>query len=314
MAAKLDFITLSGADLAGLEIGTQDVAQAIESAVRAKARGKLWDAPKAVVLPDDGRYVMATLAVSDDPSVVVVKSVLLNPENPARGLPGINGAVLVLDAQSGVLRAVIDANWVTAVRTAGLSAVMARRLANPDAQIVTFVGSGVQAHAHLDAFSSLFPLSEVRVLGRGQANIDKLCAAAAKRGMRAKGFGDAQTALAGADIIVSAITLSFDIEPFLDARWLKPGAFATVTDLAVPWVPAGHSAFTQLYVGDREQEAAMEKPMVDARLITGDLQSAVTGASSPRFDADGRAAFVFRGLALGDLAIAGLAYQRATGG
>jgi ornithine cyclodeaminase/alanine dehydrogenase len=142
MTEAKDFLFLSDETLAGLGIATTDVIDCIETTIQAQAEGKVWAAPKASILPGDGRYMMATLAASDMPRIIAVKSVMVSPRNPARGLAGINGAIMLLDSETGLLLAVMDANWVTAVRTAGLSAVVAKRLANPQSTSVAFVGCG----------------------------------------------------------------------------------------------------------------------------------------------------------------------------
>jgi ornithine cyclodeaminase/alanine dehydrogenase len=311
MTEARDFLYLSDETLAGLGITATDVVDCIETTLRAQAEGKVWAAPKASILPGDGRYMMATLAASDTPRIIAVKSVMVSPRNPARGLAGINGAIMLLDSETGLLLAVMDANWVTAVRTAGLSAVVAKRLANPQSTSVAFVGCGVQAHSHLDAFAELFPLTEVRAFGRGRANVNKLCQAAREKGLDAKASASPREALEGADLIVSSITLAYDVAPFLDARWLKPGAFAAMTDLAIPWMPQGMTAFDSIIIDDMEQEAAMEKPMVDRALVSGDMTGLVTGSVSADFSADKCSAFVFRGVAVGDFALASLAYAKA---
>ena len=314
MTEAREFSYLSDEALAGLGITTADVIDCIEAALRAQAEGKVWAAPKASILPGDGRYIMATLAASDSPRIIAVKSVIVSPRNPARGLSGINGSIMLLDSETGQLLAVLDANWVTAVRTSGLSAVVARRLANPQSASIAFVGCGVQAHSHLDAFSELFPLTGIRAFGRGRANVEKLCAAARDRGLEAVASASAQEALEGADLVVTSITLSYDVAPFLDARWLKPGAFAAMTDLAIPWMPEGMTAFDTIVIDDNEQEAAMEKPMVDRGLITGDMTELVTGSVSAAFSPEQRSALVFRGLAIGDFAVASLAYAKSASG
>lgn len=303
-----DFLFLSDDALEGMAIAPPEVADAIETALIDKAEGRLHTAPKSVVLPGRGRYMMSTLAVGDD-GFIVVKQVSVCPDNPGRGLPAINGAVMVLDAESGLLRAIVGANWITAVRTAALSAVAARRLADPAAATVAFVGTGVQARSHLDAFSHLFPLRRVRVFGRGRTNIDRLCAKARDMGLEAEVSESPRDALTGADIVVTSVTLDFSIEPFLDAGWLKPTAFAAITDACVPWQPASMTAFRTVIVDDRQQEAESENPMVDPALIAGDLTDLVAG----RVPAGGKgpAAFAFRGLALGDYAAAVLAVRRA---
>ena len=112
-------------------------------------------------------------------------------------------------------------------------------------------------------------------------------------------------------MVVSSVTLSFDLEPFVDARWLKPGAFASITDVATPWVSEGMNAFDVAIIDDQEQEKASPKKMVSAELVAGDLKGLVTGETTAAFDASRRSAFVFRGLAVGDFAVASLAFSRA---
>lgn len=114
-----------------------------------------------------------------------------------------------------------------------------------------------------------------------------------------------------ADLVVTSVTFSPQLVPFLDARWLQPGAFATVTDLAAPWIPDGMRAFDRIVIDDLEQEVQMPKPLVDRALVAGDLTGLVNGDIVGRRSARDTTAFVFRGLALGDLALAVLAYQRA---
>ena len=301
-------IYLSDAALAGLGISPGDMADAIEAALRDKAEGRLLTSPKAALLPSDGRYVMSTLAVGSK-DLVVVKTVGVFPGNAERGLPAINGAIQVLDAKTGLLRAVLDANWVTAVRTAALSAVAARRLANPDARSVAFVGCGVQASSHLAAFLEMFPLERIFAVGRGRTNVDRLCDEARALGLEATPES-ADAALAAADIVVTSVTLDYSITPFLDAHHLKPGAFAAITDLFIPWSDESSAAFDTIVVDDLEQERTAEKPMVDASRIADDLTGLI-GRSDLEWSPDRRAAFAFRGISLGDYAAARLALAHA---
>ena len=302
------FLYLPDSTLEQMQIAPATVAQAIEDALKAKAAGKLHTAPKTAILPGRDRYMMSTMAVGDD-GFTVVKQVSVSPENPGRDLPAINGAIMVLDAENGLLRALVGANWVTAVRTAALSAVAAKRLADPASETVTFVGTGVQARSHLDAFAELFPLKRVLMVGRGQANIEKLSHHAQANGYTPEVCPDAHSALAQADIVVTSVTLDYSIAPFLDARDLKPNAFAAITDLCIPWVPEGLQAFKTVYVDDREQEAESAKPMLPAEQISGDLTDLVTGTPSSHVDRP--SAFAFRGIALGDYAAAVLALRLA---
>lgn len=296
-----------------LDISTGDVIAMMQNLIRGAAAGRVWNAPKAVVMPGDGRYLMATLCAAEDPPFMAVKSLGLNPENASRGLPQINAVVALHDAVTGVPLAMVEGNWVTELRTAGLSAVAARYLAREDSKVIAFVGCGAQARSHLDAFRQMFPIEAVRAMGRGTANRDRFCADAEASGLSATACDDAQTVVDGADIVVTSVTLSYETEPFIDARWLKPGAFAAITDLGIPWFDEGMGAFDRVVIDDLEQEKKMEKPLVATNLIDGDITGLVGGGIGGRTRDDERTAFVFRGLSLGDLALAALAWQRYRG-
>lgn len=304
---------LSEADLAGLGIGIEDSIHAIEEMIRGRAEGKVWWAPKANILPPDGRYMMATLAVSDEPPVMAVKSVLLAPENSSRGLPQINGLITVMDSVTGLPLATMDANWITAVRTAALSAVAAKHLARAGSSVAAFVGCGVQAHSHLDAFAAIYPLKEVRVYGRGRANIDALCAAAEAKGLTPVVCGSGAEAISAADLITTSVTFSASLEPFLDAGAMRPGSFAAITDLAAPWVKESFNGLDRVIIDDVAQEASLPNKLADPGAVQGDISGLVMGDVAGRGGEDERTAFIFRGHAIGDLALSALAYQKAKG-
>ncbi len=302
---------LSQRTLESLTLTTKDVIESIEHLLHGYKQSKVWNAPKAVITPPDGRYMMATLSAADDPPFLAVKALILNPRNRQQGLPDINSLVTLLDSDTGLPLAVMDGNWITAVRTAGLSAVAARRLGRTDASTAAFIGCGIQAHSHLQAFADLFPLREIRVFGRGSANREALCQAAEKLGLLAVASKSAREAVSDADLVISSVTLSPELVPFLDARWLKPGAFAAVVDLAASWLTDSMPAFDRIIIDDIEQEAQMPTPLVDPELVSGDLTGLINGEITGRCSDEEKTAFVFRGLALGDLALAALAYLRA---
>ncbi|NVK97573.1 ornithine cyclodeaminase family protein [Ruegeria pomeroyi] len=310
-----DFLILSDPDLDTLGITTDEIQTALEAAIRAQIRATVHVAPKSALLPGDGRYVMTTLATGNSPALTVVKSVMVSPDNPARGLPGTEGVLLVQDSETGQLRALMQAGWITRMRTAGLSALVARRLGDPAARVVAFIGAGAQARAHLAALCDLFPLQRAVILGRGAENIARLSAAARARGLQAEIADNPHQAIADADLVVSSVTLDHQMTPFLDARWLKPGAFASLTDTGLPWQPDGMAALDPLYIDDLAQEAANPRPMIDPARVGGDL-AALLGedlhsTNVNRHDPSRRAGFLFRGPAIADFALAALALHRA---
>src|SRR5579872_3114583 len=114
---------LSEAFLRQLPISTSDIVSDIERQIAAQRRGEVWCAPKAAVWPGDERFIMATLGVASEPRIVATKALVLNPRNAKRGLATLNSLVTLLDGETGLPIAVVDGNWVTERRTAGLSVV-----------------------------------------------------------------------------------------------------------------------------------------------------------------------------------------------
>lgn len=302
------FTYLSAQHLESLNLSAEAIVRSIEQLLGAAKQSHAWNAPKIVIMPDQ-RYLMATISAADDPPFLAVKALVLNPRNHEQGLADINALVTLLDSDTGVPLAIIDGNWITAVRTAGLSAAAAKRLARSDSSVIAFIGCGVQARSHLKLLAQLFPLKELRAFGRGVSNRDALCQLAETLGLRAIASENAQAAIHDADLIVSTVTFSSQLVPFLDAHWLKPGAFATVTDLAAPWVKQSFSELDYIVIDDCKQEAKMEIPLVNPRWVVGDLMDLVCETIKGRTRSEQKTAFIFRGLALGDLAVSALAYQ-----
>lgn len=305
---------LSREKLDSLAISTTEILDALEKLIRDQAAGTAKAAPKTAIAHDDGRYMMATLSTSEAPPLMAVKSVVLNQQNSAKGGDAINASITLMHSHSGETLAVMNGNWITAVRTAAASALAARYLARPDATEVAFVGCGVQAHSHLKILAELYPLQKIHALGKGVKNRDLLCDAARAMGLEAVASEHAQQAVESADIVVSSIPLTSQAEPFIDASWLKPGAFIASTDSGLPWKKDTLQVFDRLVIDDLKQEAAMPVPMMAMDLIDGDLTGLVEGKVAARQNDEERTAFIFRAVALGDLALATLVYQQVSAG
>ena len=304
-------IYLARRDIENLGLKARDMIDAIQAMCEGREAGQVRAAPKSSIKPDDDCLYMATLASAGPPGYMAVKSLGLSENNSERGLESIGSLITLFDAASGHPVAVMDGDWITGQRTAAMSALAARYMANPESHIIAFIGCGVQARSHLDILADMYPLTEIRALGRGQRNRDALLARASARGLGATAATDGRTAIADADIVITSVPSYIGMTPFLDARDLKPGAFVTMVDLSRTWFPDSLEALHHIIIDDRVQEATMSKPMVEPALVAGDLQDLVSGRVIGRVQAKERTAFVFRGLAIGDLALASLAFDTA---
>src|SRR2546427_4871375 len=151
-------------------------------------------------------------------------------DNPGRGLPQNDGMVLVFDAKTGVLAALLlDNGFITEQRTGAAGAVAAKHLARRDARVVGVVGCGSQARFQLESLVLVRPFGEVRIYGR-RPDRARVCADELKgqpwipKGCRVTAVPGVRDAVEGADIVV---TVTPSREPLVRAEWLAPGTHVT---------------------------------------------------------------------------------------
>src|SRR5690606_37839955 len=173
-----------------------------------------------------------------DAQVAITKLITYVPDNAARGLPAIQGDVVVFDARSGQRMALLDGPTVTARRTAAVSLLAARRLAPRTDGPLLIVGAGVQGRAHLEAYAAGLGVRQVRVASRSAASADALVAHARSLGLDAQRVDDADAALADCSLVVSgtpAQSVALRGTPRDDAFIAAVGAF---TPRMAEWDPA----------------------------------------------------------------------------
>lgn len=149
-----------------------------------------------------------------------IKAVSVFPDNRKRRLPAVQGAYLLLSAQSGEPLAVIDAPRLTAWRTAAASALAARYLARQDASRLLVVGAGALAAFLVKAHASVRAIREVAIWNRTRPGAEAVAASLTNSGFRAGVAGDLEQAVRSADI-VSTATISKT--PLVKGEWLQPG-------------------------------------------------------------------------------------------
>lgn len=155
-----------------------------------------------------------------------VKLVSVFPNNPSRGLPNVMGQIVLLDSSNGGPIAVLDAGFITSLRTALVGGLASTYLASSAPKSIALIGSGEQAFMHLLVMSYLHPSIEVcKVASRKPESEDRLKERVGHQiaGMKVCSLrGDYAAAVTDADIIVTAISAQ---KPILQADWIKEGAF-----------------------------------------------------------------------------------------
>jgi alanine dehydrogenase len=129
--------------LAALAYG--DAVDVVRTAFVEHARGAWTMPPKVyVAAPPDGDF---RAMPASGGGYAVLKWVTSFPGNPARALPTVAGVVLLSDADTGELRAILDAGAVTALRTGAAAVLAAEVLARPTLAPAAVVGCGVNGRA-----------------------------------------------------------------------------------------------------------------------------------------------------------------------
>jgi ornithine cyclodeaminase/alanine dehydrogenase-like protein (mu-crystallin family) len=232
----------------------------------------------------------------------LLKWVTSFPGNPARGLPTVTGLVLLSDAETGELRAVLDAASVTALRTGAAAVLAAETLGRPDATSAAVVGTGVNGRAAARTF-----------LARGRAvqlwDVDESRAAAVAESLGADVAPSREDALA-ADLLV---TVTPGREAVLVDGTLKPGQHVSLMGADGPGkaeATDGELMRARLFCDDWEQAShggelahAVGAGSV-ARSDVVDFGLVLTGDAPGRRGDDEITMFDSTGLAIQDLAIA----------
>ena len=172
-----------------------------------------------------------------DAQLAITKLITWVADNPARGLPAIQGEVMVFDARDGRLLFLLDGPTVTAHRTAAVSLLAAQRLAPHPQGRLLLVGAGVQAKAHLHAFVQGLGVKEVWVASRTRESAQALVDEATSLGVSAAITHSADQALAECSLVVSATSahqVALRARPRDDAFMCAIGAF---TPAMVEWAP-----------------------------------------------------------------------------
>lgn len=242
-------------------------------------------------------------------------------KNPVRrGLPAIQGNVVLFDARTGALLALIDAGLLTAMRTGASGGVAARYLAREDARTLTVFGSGAQAPYQVEAVLCERAIERVLILSRTPASAEAMATGLADRfGIPVQATRNSAEAVRRADIIVTATSAH---EPLFDGTDLRAGVHITGIGSHLPYaseVDAETLARAKVVVDQMSaclaEAGDLIKPidagLYDAGRIHAEIGAIVAGDKVGRVNSSEITLFKSVGLASQDVAVARVVYQNA---
>ncbi len=288
---------------------------AMEDVLEALARDEL-SLPLRSMFAPPGEALLGLMPAyrgGSDP-VFALKEIVVAPANSGRGLDPHQGAVLLHDGVTGVLRAILNASAVTEIRTAAVSGVATKLLARRGSRHVAILGAGIQGRSHAEAMRAVLPELELRVWSRTPEHAEALA-------LEAHGIAceTVDEALDGADVVC---TCTASREPVVRREWLAPGTHLNAVGASIPSareLDADVVADASLFVDRRESTLnesgdylrAVEERGIGPDHILAELGEVLSGSHAGRRDDAELTVFKSLGIAVEDLAAAVLCVERA---
>ena len=282
-----------------------DLIPAMEKALSDFSAGKVTQPVRSVIKvePSGGFFGLMPALTPDG---LGLKAVTFYPSNAERGIPTHMATIFLVDPQTGTPLAIMDGTLITEMRTAAVSAAATKLLGPRDAKILAILGSGVQAHSHVEALRLVRNFAEIRVWSPTREHAERF---AKKIGARAM---SAEEAVRGADVIV---TVTNSKTPVLKGAWLKPGCHVNAIGACRPdWRELDDDAMNNVVFVDSREGALKESGdlILSGAKIYAELGEALASKAPSR--ANETTIFKSLGMAVEDISAALLVYRSAKAG
>ncbi len=259
---------------------------------------------------------------TEEADALAIKIVNIFPNNPARGLPYIQAAVVAFDAASGNVSAILEGSSLTAIRTGAASGAAIDLLARQDSKVVAVFGAGVQGRTQLEAACTVRSIEKAWVFDVDAKRAEAFVKEMAGQGAIPSNLEPAPTAQAAvkdADIICTATTSTTPV--FADAD-LKPGVHISAIGSYTPEmveVPAETIVRAKVFVDSRSAVLAeagdliqpMQKGWITEAHVRAELGEIILGKKAGRETETEITYFKSVGVAVQDAIAARLAIRNA---
>jgi ornithine cyclodeaminase/alanine dehydrogenase len=309
------FLYLSQSDVVAVNLGMDDIIDSLQVAFKEKGEGRTEMPPKPGVHPGGGdNFIHAMPAYIPALKSAGVKWVSGFPENLQQGLPYITGLLILNDDKTGIPRAVMDCTWITGMRTGAATALSARYLARPDSSTAGVLVCGVQGRTNVEALTVLFPLKQVMAYDTDPTAVERYAREIRQRlNLEVIPVSTPREAVSGCDIVVTAGPILKKPHATIQSGWLDAGAFASLVDFDSYWHPKAMQEADKFCTDDTAQLLHYQQVgyFQNIPALHADLGELATGSKAGRESAEEKTFTANLGLAIDDMAVAPLIYQRA---
>jgi alanine dehydrogenase len=288
-----------------------DVVNVVEEALRTCGEGKGKMPSKVYLSLEHGDFRAMPAAL---PGCAGVKWVNVHPQNPSRGLPSVMAILIYSDPETGYPLAIMDATESTACRTGAASAVASKYLARRNSHTLGIIGAGYQAHTQILAHAEVFSPISIKVFDVSQAAVTRLVQSLPQFSIRSCPIEEAL-----ASDIVCTVTPSRS--PIVKREWIAPGTHINAVGADAPGKEELEPAILKeslVVVDDVKQTSSSGEINVPVHTgvysideIYGTLPDIVAGKKKGRMDSKSITVFDSTGIAIEDIAVAKLLYDKA---
>ena len=290
-----------------------DLAQAT---LEEHGKGTTQMPPKVDLHPQGDDFLHAMPAYVPGRRALGMKWIAGYPGNKERGLPYINGSILINDPDTGVPTGILDGSVITAYRTGACTGVTARLLADPGSEVMTIIGCGVQGRINIEALLSVFPDTE-RMLAYDPDPEQQ--AKFADEVMTTFDLAsiippEPREACEGAHVIVSSAPIAKDPTPELDHDWLQTNTLCVALDFDSSFTPAAFERAALVLTDDLPQFHHYKSVgyFQNVPEPTTDIGALLAAGGNPRPEGEPIILAVNLGLGVLDVALGAEVLRRAT--
>jgi ornithine cyclodeaminase/alanine dehydrogenase len=304
---------LSQEDILDMDIPMREIIPLVEQGLKEHGLGQVENPPKPGIHARSDSFIHAMPAYFRKLGIGGIKWVSGYPSNRELGLPQILGVMITNDMETGRPTAIMDCRWITAVRTAAVSAVTAKFCASKGSETLGVIGCGVQGRMTLGALKEVVPtLKKVKAYDINPEASKRYKDLEKQAGVDVTPVESVEEAAKGSDIILTATQRL--PKPLVKNEWFKPGALGMGLEASRAWY--GDAILTaDKFVTDswdqtthfHEQGAFPE----GLPKLYAELGEIVAGKKKGRENQGERILAINIGLALEDVIVADYIYKKA---
>jgi len=300
----------------------EDAIKAVEDVFKEKNLGRVQTPLKTFLFykkyNGDHRFMPAYLEKLD---IAGVKIVNTHPENRKKyGLPTVAGIIVLATPKTGEILTILDATWITVVKTAAASAVATKYLARNNSETLGLVGAGLQAIAHLEAFAQIMKLKKVKVWSRTSETAEKFLQKMTKQcsEINFTMAKDVKEAVKDSDVVA---TITPSRQPIVMVDWVKPGVHINAMGADAPGKQELDPEIlkkAKIVVDDLEHSShsgeinvPLAQGLISEEDIYGEIGEIALGRKPGRTSPNEITVFASTGVAIQDIAVAEVVYREA---